>query len=55
MAGPRPHRERIDGASIVGVAVRRPGRSGEQRGEAHMQLVGLNSTRPPQSEQFNLE
>lgn len=32
MARPRPHRERIDGASIVGVAVRRPGRRGEQNG-----------------------
>lgn len=32
MARPRPHRERIDGASIVGVAVRRPGRRGEQSG-----------------------
>jgi hypothetical protein len=50
MAGPRSHGECIDGASIVGVAVRRPGRrrSGEQRGEAHTQLVGPHSTGPPQ-------
>lgn len=31
MAGPRPHCERIDGASIVGVAVRRPAAFGRDK------------------------
>lgn len=54
MAGPRPHRERIDGAPIVSVAVRRPGRRGEQRGEAHVQLAGSHSSRPPRAGQIKI-
>lgn len=51
MARPRPHRERIDGASIVGVAVRRPGRRGEQSGGG-AQAAWLVLTLPPAPEQM---
>lgn len=36
MAGPRPHGECIDGASIVGGSVGRPGEGEQERGEVNI-------------------